>query len=85
MSLSTLKLKGPRNALTLKNKVEVIKAARNNPQFGATKLADLSDCGRTQISSILKKRMLFLSFMKQTKQLKVSACGRGVDRANFLT
>ena len=43
MSLSTLKSKGPRNALTLK-KVEVIKAARNNPQFGVRKPADLFDC-----------------------------------------
>ena len=52
MSLSTLKTQG-RNALSLKKKVEVIKAAKHNPQFGVRRLAELFGCGRTQISSIL--------------------------------
>lgn len=56
MSLSTLRSKGPRNALTLKKKVDVIKAARNNPNYGVRKLADLFECGRTQISTILKEK-----------------------------
>ena len=56
MSLSTLKTRQGRNALSLKKKVEVIKAAKNNPQFSVRRLADLFECGKTQISSLLKNK-----------------------------
>ena len=54
--LSTLKTRQGRNTLSLKKKVEVIKAAKNNPQFGVRRLADLFECGKTQISSVLKNK-----------------------------
>lgn len=72
MSLSTLK---PRNALNLKRKVEVIKAARNNPQFGVRKLAELFDCGRTQISTILKEKDAILE-LYEANQASESVCLR---------
>ena len=83
MSLSTLQLKGPRNALTLKKKVDVIKAARNNPDFGVRKLADLFECGRTRVSTILKEKTLYSNCTKLTRQVQVSLRGKGVDHANF--
>ena len=75
MSLSTLKSKGPRNALTLKKKVEMIKAARNSPQFGVRKVADLFDCGQTQISSILKQEDDILK-LYEANQASESICLR---------
>ena len=59
MSLSTLKPQG-KNTLTLKKKVEVIKAAESNPKLGVRKLAELYDCGKTQISCILKEKQSIL-------------------------
>ena len=56
MSLSTLKTWQARNALSLKKKVEVIKAAKSNPQFNVRMLADMFECGRSQISSLLKNK-----------------------------
>ena len=75
MSLSTLRSKGPRNALTLKKKVEVIKAARNNPEFGVRKLAELFECGRTQISSILKEKDAILE-LYEANQASESVCSQ---------
>lgn len=63
MSLSTLKAHG-RNALSLKKKVEVIKAAKNNPQFSVRRLADLFGCGKTQISTILKEKETILELFE---------------------
>ena len=54
MSLSTLK-PGKIHLLSRK-KVEVIKAAESNPKLGVKKLAELYDCGKTQISCILKEK-----------------------------
>ena len=56
MSLSTLKMWQARNALSLKKKVEVIKAAKSNPQFTVRRLADMFERGRLQISSLLKNK-----------------------------
>ena len=55
MSLSTLKPRGE-NTLTIKKKVEVIKAAKSNPTLSVRKLAELYQCGKTQISCILRKK-----------------------------
>jgi len=58
MSLSTLK-PGKIHLLSRK-KVEVIKAAESNPKLGVKKLAELYDCGKTQISCILKEKKSIL-------------------------
>ena len=54
MSLSTLKGKS-KNTLTLKKKVEVIKVAAES-RVGVRRLAEQFNCGRTQISLILKNK-----------------------------
>ena len=59
ISLSTLKPQG-RNPLTLKKQVEVIKAAESDPKLSVRKLAESYDCGKTQISSILKEKQSIL-------------------------
>ena len=59
MSLSTLKGKS-QNTLTLKKKVEVIKVAVES-RVGVRRLAEQFNCGRTQISSILKNKYQSLS------------------------
>ena len=56
MSLLSPRPRAPRNALTLQKKFEVIKLAEEDPKLGLRKLADLFDCGKTQISSILKDK-----------------------------
>ena len=58
MSLSILKGKS-KNTLTLKKKVEVIKAAAES-HVGVRRLAEQFNCGRTQISSILKSKEAIL-------------------------
>ena len=63
MSLSTLKPKG-KNTLTLKQKVDVIKTADSNPKISVRKLAEIYDCGKTQISSILKDRQSILELFE---------------------
>ena len=40
--------------------MEVIKAAESNPKLGVRKLAELYDCGKTQISCILKEKQSIL-------------------------
>ena len=52
MSLSKLK----RNDLTLKEKYKVIKKVQKNPGIGTRTLAEKFKCGKTQISSILKRK-----------------------------
>ena len=59
MSLSTLKPQR-RNALTVKKKMELIKTAESNPKLGVRKLAELYECGKTQISSIMKEKQSIL-------------------------
>lgn len=54
-----------RNILSLKKKVEVIQTAKKNPGTGVRKLAGLFDCGRTQISSILKNSASILELYKE--------------------
>lgn len=50
-----------RNELSLKRKVEVIEYAKRNPSHGSRKLAELFNCGRTQIQGIIKKKEAILS------------------------
>ena len=45
-----------RNYLTLKRKVEFIKEKEKNPSMTHRSLAELFDCGRTQIVQILKNK-----------------------------
>ena len=56
MSLPSPSPRAPRRALTLQKKFEVIKLAEEDPKLGLRKLADLFDCGKTQISGILKDK-----------------------------
>ena len=63
MSLSTLKGKS-KNTLTLKKKVEVIRAAEESG-VGVRKLAEKFNCGRMQISSILKNKVLIIEYYQQ--------------------
>ena len=45
-----------RTYLTLKQKVKVIKYAEKNPSVKLRSLAQMFDCGRTQVSTILKDK-----------------------------
>ena len=45
-----------RTHLSLEKKVEVIKKARNHPGITVCSLAELFNCGKTQISYILKNK-----------------------------
>ena len=45
-----------RNELSLKSMVEVIEYAKKNPSQSNRKIAEVFNCGRTQIQGILKKR-----------------------------
>ena len=50
-----------RKELTLKQKVEVIQYVKANPGVGARKVADVFECGKTQIQSILLRQASILS------------------------
>lgn len=44
-----------RNTLCLADKVNVIEYAKQNPSAGTRTIAEVFECGRTQIQTILKK------------------------------
>ena len=44
------------NALCLADKMKVIEYAKQNPSAGTRKIADVFECGRTQIQTILKNQ-----------------------------
>ena len=48
--------KPKRSALSLKDKVAVIKAFQDQPKASLRQLAEKFSCGRTQISKILKRK-----------------------------
>ena len=48
--------KPARNELSLAKKYDVVKLAQKNPSLGIRKIAEYFDCGKTQISRILKKK-----------------------------
>ncbi len=50
-----------RNELTLKRKVEVIEHVKKNPGSGCRKIADVFECGETQIQSILLRKEAILA------------------------
>ena len=50
-----------RNELSLKCKVEVIEYANKNPSQSSRKIAEVFNCGRTQIQGIIKKMEVILS------------------------
>ena len=60
-----------RNELPLQKKVELIKKADANPSFGIRKLAELFECGRTQVSVILKSRAKFLDLYESNASSKL--------------
>ena len=70
--------KAPRNNLSLKQKYEVIDAARKNPAIGIRALAEKFSCGRTQVSTILKNKetilQLYESNMSSTSLLARKRC-----------
>ena len=68
MSLSKPRMK--RNELSLK-KVELIKKANDNPSFGVRKLADMFECGRTQVSGILKDKAKYLDLYESNASSKL--------------
>ena len=45
-----------RNVLNLKKKIEVLDVAEKNKKLGVRGLAEMFNCGKTQISSILKNK-----------------------------
>lgn len=53
--------KKKRNCLTLKRKIEVIKYAKKNPGINIRSLAEIFECGKTQISKIIKNKESLLS------------------------
>lgn len=57
----TLSTRKRRKELTLKQKVEVIHYVKANPGVGARKVADVFECGKTQIQSILLRQASILS------------------------
>ena len=69
MSLSKPRRK--RNELSLKKKVELIKKADENPSFGVRKLADLFECGKTQVSGILKDKAKYLNLYESNASSKL--------------
>ena len=66
MSLS----KAQRVDLTLKQKVDVIKAAEKEPSVGVRELAKKFQCGKTQVATILKNKVDIL----QVQDLRVCRC-----------
>ena len=53
--------KKKRNCLTLKRKIEVINYAKKNPGINIRSLADIFQCGKTQIALIIKSKDSLLS------------------------
>ena len=47
-----------RNEWSLKRKVEVIECANKNPSQSSRKIADVFNCGHTQVQDIKKKAIL---------------------------
>ena len=47
---------GRRNDLSLKVKYEVVKTSEREPKLGVRKLSEIFQCGKTQISTILKNK-----------------------------
>ena len=45
-----------RNTLCLADKMKVIEYAKQNPSAGTRKIAEVFECGRTQIQTIIKKQ-----------------------------
>ena len=66
-----------RNDLPLKSKYEVIKAAESDPKIGVRKLAEIFQCGKTQISTILKNKAVIMSPMP------VAVCTKQGKEINF--
>ena len=60
-----------RNELPLQKKVDLINKADANPSFGIRKLAELFECGRTQVSVILKSRVKFLDLYESNASSKL--------------
>ena len=65
--------------------MEVIKAAKKNPQFGVRRLADVFECGKCRFPLSLKIRSPFLSSTKRMHQAKVSVREKAQDPVNFQT
>ena len=51
-----------RNYLPLKKKVELIKHAQTHPSTNIRELAELFECGKTQVAQILKKEKLLAMY-----------------------
>lgn len=60
-----------RNYLTLKKKVEVIKTLAKNPGMKMHSLAQMFDCGKTQIAKAIKKKDTILSMYEANTKKKV--------------
>ena len=45
-----------RNDLTLQKKYELVKKAKSDPSLGIRKLAEIFDCGKTQVSTIIQNK-----------------------------
>ena len=56
MKMASGSSSGSRNALSLKEKLEVLKYAKKHPKESARQLAGKFSCGRTQIQGILKNK-----------------------------
>ena len=63
-----------RNDLPLKSKYDMIKAAESDPKIGVTKIFQ---CGKTQISTILKNKAVIMSPMP------VAVCTKQGKEINF--
>ena len=66
-----------RNELPLQNKVELIKKVDVNPSFGIGKLAELFECGRTQVSVLLQSSTKLLDLYESMPRANLSERERG--------
>lgn len=77
-----------RNYLTLRKKVEVIKAFEKDPGTNHRTLAEIFKCGKTQIAQILKKKVSILSLYKSNqsanrKKMSRASVFEDVNKAVF--
>ena len=65
-----------RNYLPLTKKIDLIKYAQNHPGTNIRELAELFECGKTQVAQILKKEELFGMYESNTSGSRVHTVSR---------
>ena len=73
------------NDLSLKMNYEVIKTSEGEPKIGVRKLAELFQCDKNQVSTILKNKKELKSSMSRTLAMFCVKHVKDIEPLNMLT